>query len=270
MAKKYYAVVEGREGSGIYLDWDTTEKNVKGISGVKFKSFPDKDSAVKFIVDKGIDRAAIVFFQKEEIAGEGAMGASPGKSTGSSAGKTARSSGKRPVKALTNGPWDVGEATHTAAWSRAAKRDPLHKSGIMTAYVDGSFRQGYSVYGYGVVIVSEGEVLKTLSGYGSREEYVSMRNVAGEVLGAVKAMEFAMAEGITELILHFDYQGIESWAKGTWKRNNDLTRGYYEFVRKNQQSLRITFRKVKGHSGDRFNDLADQLAKEAVESSRLK
>lgn len=137
----------------------------------------------------------------------------------------------------------------------------------MVAYVDGSFRQGYAVYGYGVVIVCAGEVVETMSGFGARPEYVSMRNVAGEVLGAVKAMEYALAKGAHKLVLYFDYQGIESWATGTWKRNNDLTRGYFEFVRDLRGRLELSFRKVKGHSGDRFNELADELAKAAVESS---
>jgi ribonuclease HI len=42
--KKYYAVAVGRS-CGIYTDWATTEKQVKGFAGAKFKSFPTKAEA---------------------------------------------------------------------------------------------------------------------------------------------------------------------------------------------------------------------------------
>ena len=42
--KKYYVVAVGRS-TGIYTDWATTEKQVKGFAGAKFKSFPTKAEA---------------------------------------------------------------------------------------------------------------------------------------------------------------------------------------------------------------------------------
>ncbi len=45
MAKeKYYAVAVGRS-PGIYRDWATAEKQVKGFAGAKFKSFPSRAEA---------------------------------------------------------------------------------------------------------------------------------------------------------------------------------------------------------------------------------
>ena len=254
MAKKYYAVVRGKEGSGIYLDWPRTEENVKGISGVKYKSFPDEGSAREFIMAQGIPGESIQLLQSPDQYDK----------------QAAVSSSKTPAAGRKVAP---SHSEAKAGFFDPRKREEsilsegIKPGGSLTAYVDGSFRQGYSVYGYGVVIVTGGDILETFSGFGSRPEYVSMRNVAGEVLGAVKAMEYAMAKGASELILHFDYQGIESWATGTWKRNNDLTRGYHQYVRDAGKHLKIRFRKVKGHSGDRFNDLADELAKAAVVSS---
>ncbi len=60
-----------------------------------------------------------------------------------------------------------------------------------------------------------------------KEKHSAMRNVAGEVLGAMKAMTYAKEQGYQKLTLYFDYQGIESWALGTWKRNNTLTQEYH-------------------------------------------
>ena len=46
-----------------------------------------------------------------------------------------------------------------------------------------------------------------------------MRNVAGEVLGSMAAIEKAVELGLEELSIYYDYMGIEMWAKGLWKRN---------------------------------------------------
>ncbi len=48
--KKFYVVAAGRE-CGIFTDWITTEKQVKGFPGARFKSFADKADAVKWLED---------------------------------------------------------------------------------------------------------------------------------------------------------------------------------------------------------------------------
>lgn len=248
MAQKYYAVAFGREGSGIYTQWDQTEANVKGVSGVRYKAFASEAAAREFLIGHNVPAEQIRHFPE------------PGSTRAD-----------RPVAARPR----AGAVSVQAAGPEPTPVNPdpvpvdRHRlDGPMHAYVDGSFRQGYDVYGYGVVIVAGDAVVKTLSGIGTRAEYVSMRNVAGEILGAIQAMKYAVSAGADHLVLYFDYQGIESWANGTWKRNNDLTRGYHEFVTSIRKKLRITFCKVKGHSGDEYNDLADELAKAAVAASR--
>ncbi|MBO1264243.1 ribonuclease H family protein [Proteiniclasticum sp. SCR006] len=143
-----------------------------------------------------------------------------------------------------------------------AEHKEAHQEDQVIIYVDGSYELSTKRYAYGLVVVHKGEEVysecEALKG-----EYSSMRNVAGEVLGAMKAMTYAREKGYRNLVLYFDYQGIESWALGTWKRNNDLTRGYHEFYQSMKKDLNVKFRKVKGHSGDRYNDRADELAKEA-------
>ncbi len=129
-------------------------------------------------------------------------------------------------------------------------------------YVDGSYEISTERYAYGLVVVlDEKEVHAECEAV--KGEYSSMRNVAGEVMGAMKAMTYAKEQGYKNLVLYFDYQGIESWALGTWKRNNALTMGYHEFYQNMRKDLHVKFRKVKGHSGDRYNDRADELAKAA-------
>lgn len=135
----------------------------------------------------------------------------------------------------------------------------------VTIYVDGSYEVSTGRYAYGMVVVENGEEVASFK-EARQGEYSAMRNVAGEVLGAMKAMSYAKEHGYQKLILYFDYQGIESWALGTWKRNNTLTQGYHEFYQNMKKDITIKFMKVKGHSGDRFNDRADELAKSAFQS----
>ena len=131
------------------------------------------------------------------------------------------------------------------------------------AFVDGSFNVATGVYGYGGFLVIGGEK-HILQGAGDEEEMASMRNVAGEILGSMAAVEKAMELGVEELVIYYDYMGIEMWATGDWKRNKAGTIAYYEFMQKVKNQISLTFVKVKGHSGIDGNEEADRLAKEAV------
>ena len=132
-------------------------------------------------------------------------------------------------------------------------------------YVDGSFMEHKGNYSYGLVVVKNNEVLHEDNGVGYDSEAIALRNVSGEVEGAMKAVDYAISKGYGEVVIGFDYQGIESWALGTWKRNNRITQNYNEFMSDRMKKVKISFKKIKGHSGDKFNDRADALAKLALE-----
>lgn len=137
------------------------------------------------------------------------------------------------------------------------------KSTEAAAYVDGSYNTKTKEYGYGIVLLTDqGE--ETGFGKGDIAEYSTHRNVAGEVLGAIRAMEMAIQKKKNVLFLHYDYAGIEYWAKGEWKRNTVLTKSYKEIYDKYKKNLEVHFVKVKAHSGDHYNEMADQLAKKSV------
>ena len=130
------------------------------------------------------------------------------------------------------------------------------------AFVDGSFNVASSVYGYGGFVVL-GDEKYIIQGSGNESDMASMRNVAGEVLGSTAAIKKALELGVDELDLYYDYNGIEKWATGEWKRNKKGTIAYYDFIQSVKDKIRLNFVKVKGHSGIEGNEEADKLAKEA-------
>jgi len=67
-----------------------------------------------------------------------------------------------------------------------------------------------------------------------------------------------------ELTIYHDYEGIAKWPLGLWKANKEGTIAYKSYYDKISQSVNIKFVKVKGHSGDKYNDVADRLAKQAL------
>lgn len=132
-----------------------------------------------------------------------------------------------------------------------------------TAYVDGSFNVKTGEYSYGAVIFSGGETKKFSEKF-SDPEMAEMRNVAGEIKGAEFVMRYCAENGIKSVKIVYDYAGIEAWAKGAWKTNKKGTAAYKSYYDSIKDKVFVKFEKVKGHSGDKYNDMADALAKSAL------
>jgi len=123
------------------------------------------------------------------------------------------------------------------------------------AYVDGSFINGNT--GYGFVIVNENDVIHQESGYVDSDG--SHRQVAGEIEAAKKVIVWCKDNSVKDIMIHYDYEGVSSWAQGKWKTNIKLTKEYASFVK--ESDINIKWIKVKAHSGDEYNEIADSLAK---------
>lgn len=131
------------------------------------------------------------------------------------------------------------------------------------SYVDGSYDKVSGRYSYGLVWQYQGEMGEAF-GIGEDISWQRHHNVAGEVLGALKAMSLAKAKGAKKLVLYHDYIGIATWAKGEWKANFPMTQYYQKACQDYFACLEVSFVKVRAHSGDKLNDRADLLAKKAL------
>lgn len=141
------------------------------------------------------------------------------------------------------------------------------RSGIqadLTAYVDGSYNPSTREFSYGVVIIYPDGSLKKFSAKSADRSLADMRNVAGEIAGSTRAMDYALELRVSSLVIYYDYAGIEKWCTGEWKTNKRGTIRYKQHYDSIKNRLKISFVKVKSHSGDKYNDMADELAKEAL------
>lgn len=135
-------------------------------------------------------------------------------------------------------------------------------------YTDGSFNQDTQTCGWGYVIVDDDQRFAIKRGYGAWKKWSNSRNVTGECVAVIKALEAFDNIGLINqhIVIHHDYEGVAKWITGEWETKIDLTKWYLNrFMNEvDVSNLYYQFEKVKAHSGDRWNDEADLLAKGAV------
>ena len=144
---------------------------------------------------------------------------------------------------------------------------------IVKAYVDGSYDKERGVYGSGIVFLDEKEtkVLREIYFGGNDPLWASAWNVAGELQAVLHAAGVAAnTEDVTKLIVYHDYEGSAKFATGEWGKDprklKPVSRAYQTVIRQLMEKITIEFIWTKGHSGNKWNDLADFLAKRGVQS----
>ncbi|WP_208559340.1 viroplasmin family protein [Marinilactibacillus kalidii] len=132
------------------------------------------------------------------------------------------------------------------------------------AYVDGSFDKVSNRYSYGVVMLKDDKVIAKMSNADNDPRYVESYQIAGECFGSLNAIKWAKDNGYKKVIVHYDYLGIEMWATGKWRANKQVSKDYITFYQQISTGIEVVFQKVKAHSGIEFNEIVDQLAKDAL------
>lgn len=131
------------------------------------------------------------------------------------------------------------------------------------AYVDGSYDSITNAFSYGIVFFHNGQEMHFSKKYVD-VDLAEMNNVAGEIKGAEAAIQYCLDNNISSVTIYHDYEGIAKWCNGDWKAKKVGTIAYANFYKEASSKVCVQFVKVKGHSGDRYNELADKLAKEAL------
>lgn len=135
------------------------------------------------------------------------------------------------------------------------------EEGSLLAYVDGSYDDSLKKYAFGCVFLLPDGRIYTEYGNGDNEQSLQLRNVTGEMLGAMYAVRVAILNHYARLEIRYDYQGIEKWVTGEWRSKTELTQKYAQAMREWKKSIEIGFTKVPAHSNVYYNELADKLAK---------
>lgn len=249
--KKVYAVRQGKK-TGIFYTWDACKAAVNGFSGAVYKSFPTEEEARAYLAGSGTCQTGAA--------------ANAGSITGQTGAAANTRSGTCQIEAANAGSiTDQTGATVYAENGSEPDNPDMPMAGQIIAYVDGSFEVSLGRYAYGCVILTpEGEIIRKFGG-GNEPEAAALRNVTGEMLGAMNAVKWSLEHGYTAVDIRYDYMGIEMWATGGWKAKNPLTQKYAEYMQKNAAKIKITFKKIAAHTGDKYNEEADQLAKAALE-----
>lgn len=240
MGKKVYAVKKGRT-TGLFMSWEDCRAQVDGFAGAEYKSFADPQDAMAYL---GLATGNASANKKESPCG-------------------VKDKGR-----------DNTKGADVVKKSKGSDRDKEEIAGEVLppgnrAYVDGSYDSSSNRFSCGVVIietdangVSEITELKAVF---EDDAAALQRNVAGEVMGAKTAIDYCIENGITDIEIYHDYEGVGKWADGLWKANNPLTQGYKHYIADARRCMSIRFIKVKAHAGNKYNEMADKLAKKALD-----
>ena len=145
----------------------------------------------------------------------------------------------------------------------ARHNEPTSPDTLIT-YVDGSYEHSLEKYAFGCVFLMPDGSIYVENGSGNNPESAKLRNVTGEMLGAMFAVRFAIKNGFKKVEIRYDYEGVEKWVTGAWKSKTELTQKYALSMQMWQAQIQMSFTKVAAHSNVYYNEMADKLAKQAL------
>ena len=139
-------------------------------------------------------------------------------------------------------------------------------------YTDGSCLGNPGPGGYGIFMIYNGHEKEMSQGY------ILTTNNRMEMLAAIVALESLTRECEVNLTTDSQYvkQGIESWITN-WKKRGWLTSAkkpvknvdLWKRLDKTCSEHNVTWKWVKGHSGNKYNEIVDDLARDAAGSKDL-
>lgn len=225
--KKFYAVKKGRK-TGVFSSWDECKASVDNYPGATFKGFTTLEEAK-------------LYLKNSEV-----------KARNTEIHETKRTHEKKKVHGT------------KLCGSKVEENTEFPPQGTLLAYVDGSYEDTLKKYAFGCVFLLPDGRIFTEYGNGDNALSLQLRNVTGEMLGAMYAVRFAMLNGFDAVEIRYDYSGIEKWVSGEWRGRTELTQKYAASMREWGKSIAVTFTKVAAHTNVKYNELADQMAKKGI------
>ena len=144
---------------------------------------------------------------------------------------------------------------------------------MITIYTDGSAHPNPGPGGYGVAVVNESNKLVYARSHQTLENTTNNREELKAILWTM--LTYGTLWGNAPIVYSDSAYCVNAfndwmfgWANRGWVKSNnqvpenlDLIQAYYEWYNK---GYRIDLRKIKGHAGHEWNELADKLATGAI------
>lgn len=230
----YYAVVVGRK-TGVYDTWEECQKQTDKYKGAKFKKCKRKNDAYAYIR-----------YWKSKNNRKKQLDNTLADSNIS----------KKSKKILENHE-DIQKSY--AFIIETALTNPE----FAISFTDGSYSSATSIASSASILFFKQRRYHIVST--SSDRHVLERRSVGAEISAVhdtlKLVSKLKAKGV---LLAFDYDGVEKWAEKISAAKNPLAERYVDTVdefKKNGKAIK--YAKVMGHSGNLFNEMADELASHA-------
>ena len=288
MAKKknYYAVKNGRK-PGIYTTWADCQQEIIGFSGAVFKGFETLEEAQEYMKNAGANGKRVIPKKVVEekststgVFGDAELDGMIDSLILNSDQKKDKKKGSGSVEEKdqesfleTNGTnveqkADLEAAGMAAAGMAVDRMTADETEGVdrysINAYTDGSYDALTKAFSCGVVLLTPNGRFFMNEKYSANDNNTETRNVAGELKGAELAIRYAMLNGYRRIRIYHDYEGVAAWAAGEWQAKSEVAKVYVDFIGKASSKIEIQFQKVAAHTGNKYNEIADKLAKSAL------
>lgn len=127
---------------------------------------------------------------------------------------------------------------------------------MIEIYVDGAYSSSRNQGGWAFIVIKDN--VKIHSNFFPVKDTTNNRM---EIQAVIEACIWAKDNKYNEIVIYSDSMYVVGTMTSNWKRkkNNDL----WEQLDKTISGLNITWEHIKGHSGNKYNELCDGMAVEA-------
>nr|QYA18667.1 ribonuclease H [Clandestinovirus] len=264
-SKKFYAVRKGYKSPAIFTDWKQTLNSVKGYPGAEYKSFTDRSLAEKYLNEASSDKPT----KRRVVENE-----------------NKRTENEKNISLDIIGKDD--QAPNDNISCIIDDTEPIEDKRVpkVIVYTDGACQNHptlgaqQKVAGMGVWW-AHGDPRNCSLPF-EHPPITNQRAELGAILVAIKQFLVQYKQTEENLLVRTDSmysircctEFRHNWAKNGWKKATGETISNLDIIKQlhlilNAYPGRILFQHVKGHSNIEGNEMADELARGALEKYKL-
>lgn len=239
MAKKFYAVRKGRT-TGIFTDWMRCKASIDGFQGARYKGFETREEAENWM--QGDDPCD---------------------------GKAGKSVHAKEIKTGTSG--SLASLFQNASANPSGSNTRISSDSHLI-YTDGScLKNPAGPGGWAVCIIDPNDIRGYRLLSGSTPSTTNNRMEMTAVIEALRAIPIGDKLTIvtdSQYVKNGITKWIFSWKRRGWKKSDGqavLNQDLWIEMDRLMQTHKVDFQWVKGHAGNRFNEICDMTAKMEAE-----